>query len=207
MPAATAAAAPPDEPAGDSLSSKGCRATGPSRGSLASAMPNSGTVVVPKKFSPALRSRAASSESSSSGASAQAREPRRIGRPAQGPPRSLNSDGTPAKGAFSGLVSTAVTLLRPSSASRYAMAPRGRHFSAASTAASIASRVVKTPFAIASASAVASCCFISSATSAAVNVYYLGSAGFGSILKVPALISARRASILASTSAGAAPLT
>src|SRR5262245_50231375 len=97
MPAATAAAAPPDDPPGVREGSSGLRAIGPMTGSLASDRPNSGLVVRPKGQKPAWRKRLARSESALEGSRAKRREPAVTGRPAKGPPRSLARVGTPAK--------------------------------------------------------------------------------------------------------------
>src|SRR5258708_12949414 len=98
IPAATAAAAPPEEPPGVRLRSSGLRAIGPITGSLASDRPNSGTVLVPNSTRPAARMRPPSSESALSGKSGKALEPQIIGRPAAVAPRSFIRNGTPTNG-------------------------------------------------------------------------------------------------------------
>ena len=57
IPAATAAAAPPDEPPGVRPRSHGLRAGPPWRGSVVGRIPNSGSFVVPTTTKPAARSR------------------------------------------------------------------------------------------------------------------------------------------------------
>ena len=57
MPAATAAAAPPDEPPGVRCRSQGLRVGPKSRASLVGRMPYSGSVVVPTITKPASRRR------------------------------------------------------------------------------------------------------------------------------------------------------
>ncbi len=57
MPAATAAAAPPDEPPGVRSVSQGLRAGPKRRGSVTGRIPNSGMLVLPTSTKPASRSR------------------------------------------------------------------------------------------------------------------------------------------------------
>src|SRR3954463_14307169 len=59
MPAATAAAEPPDEPPVECSGFHGVRAGGKPRGSVVTVVPSSGTFVRPKVMNPAARNRSA----------------------------------------------------------------------------------------------------------------------------------------------------
>ena len=95
MPAATAAAAPPDEPPGVSAGLSGLRASGPIIGSLDNARPNSGTVVRPNGISPACQNRLARSKSRFPAIGGIDREPHMVARPLAVAPRSFIRNGTP----------------------------------------------------------------------------------------------------------------
>jgi hypothetical protein len=96
MPAATAAAVPPDEPPGVFAGFHGLRVI-PVSGELVSPLqPNSGVVVLPRITGPASRRRAAAGASTSHGCSGSTlREPRRVGQPLTRI-RSLIETGTPS---------------------------------------------------------------------------------------------------------------
>ena len=96
MPAATAAAVPPDEPPGVFAGFHGLRVM-PVRGELVSPLqPNSGVVVLPRITAPASRSRAVAGASTSHACfGSTVREPRKVGQPLARI-RSLIETGTPS---------------------------------------------------------------------------------------------------------------
>ena len=96
MPAATAAAVPPDEPPGVLLKSQGLRVM-PVSGELVSPLqPNSGVLVLPSSTAPASRSRAVAGASTSQGCfGSTVRLPRNVGQP-RVRIRSLIEVGTPS---------------------------------------------------------------------------------------------------------------
>ena len=98
MPAATAAAVPPDEPPGVLLGSHGLRVM-PVSGELVSPLqPNSGVPVLPSSTAPASRRRAVAGASTSQGWSGSTvRLPRSVGQP-RVRIRSLIDAGTPSSG-------------------------------------------------------------------------------------------------------------
>ena len=81
MPAATAAAEPPEEPPGVRVGSQGLRAGPQACGSVTFLAPNSGVLVLPKMTSPASRQRRTTSASSGAGTAFSARLPPEEGRP------------------------------------------------------------------------------------------------------------------------------
>ena len=97
MPAATAAAAPPEEPPGVLARFQGLRVR-PVSGELVSPLqPNSGVVVLPSSTAPASRSLAVTGASTSQGwAGSTVRLPRRVGQP-RVRIRSLIDTGTPSR--------------------------------------------------------------------------------------------------------------
>ena len=98
IPAATAAAAPPEDPPGVWSVSQGLRA-GPKRcGSVMPLAPNSGVLVLPKTCSPASIHRCTTVAVSVAGRSASARLPPLVGTPARCWCRSFSRNGTPSKG-------------------------------------------------------------------------------------------------------------
>ena len=98
MPAATAAAEPPEEPPGVWSVSQGLR-VGPYRcGSVTPLAPNSGLLVLPNTTRPASTQRRTTSAVSAAGTRASARLPPLVGIPARSWWRSLSRNGTPAKG-------------------------------------------------------------------------------------------------------------
>ena len=96
MPAATAAAVPPEDPPGVLLKSQGLRVM-PVSGELVSPLqPNSGVVVLPSSTAPASRSRAVAGASTSQGCfGSTVRLPRSVGQP-RVRIRSLIEVGTPS---------------------------------------------------------------------------------------------------------------
>ena len=96
IPAATAAAEPPEDPPAVSRGSTGLRVM-PCRGlSVTAFHASSGVVVLPRKTMPSARSRAATGESTSHGWSgSMALDPRRVGQPAVRK-MSLMETGTPS---------------------------------------------------------------------------------------------------------------
>ena len=97
MPAAVAAAAPPDDPPGVRSVSQGLRAGPKRRGSLTGRIPNSGMFVLPTITKPASRSRRTTNASCSGTKSPNMSEPIVSGMPATAAV-SLTAIGTPAKG-------------------------------------------------------------------------------------------------------------
>lgn len=98
IPAATAAADPPDEPPGVWSRFQGLR-VGPNRcGSVTPLAPNSDVLVLPKITNPASSQRSTTMSLWAAGFRDQAREPQVIGHPVSDWPRSLSRNGTPAKG-------------------------------------------------------------------------------------------------------------
>src|SRR5690606_5997465 len=81
MPAATAAAEPPEDPPVVRLGSQGLRAGPQASGSAMLLATNSGVLVLPKITSPASRQRRTTSASSGAGTSFSARQPPDEGRP------------------------------------------------------------------------------------------------------------------------------
>ena len=198
IPAATAAAAPPEDPPAVSSGARGLRQGGCPSGSDASDRPNSGLVVRPKGTRPALRKRAPRSDSACGSAAITSREPDRGGKPRNGPPRSLASVGTPAKGMLarigseSSRESMAEAAARPRAGSAYETAPSAALSESAAREASRASPAVSAPLPMASARAVASGCISR----------YFGSAMSRGTSNSPALMAVRTFSISATASAG-----
>src|SRR5438270_306723 len=96
MPAAMAAALPPEEPPGVRVVSHGLRVVPKTALSVCGFQPNSGVLVLPTMTAPAARRRATSTESSAAdGSSRYATDPWLVGRPAASS-RSLTPIGTPA---------------------------------------------------------------------------------------------------------------
>src|SRR6202040_2542491 len=96
-PAATAAAAPPDEPPGVRRRSHGLAVRPNSGASVKHLWPNSGVVVLPTRIAPAAFSRATAVESAAGTLSASATEPKVVRTPAV-LTRSLTANGTPCSG-------------------------------------------------------------------------------------------------------------
>ena len=173
MPAATAAAAPPDDPPGVRVGSSGLRAIGPIRGSDASDSPNSGMVVTPNGLSPARLKRLARSESSvEAGASASAAAPQRTASPAAAEPRSFMRKGRPGNGIAvarrdpaSSSRSIACARSRAGSASVRQIAPRSAQAAARSSEASRAAAAVVARDRMAAAISLASAAVASRVTS------------------------------------------
>lgn len=82
MPAATAAAEPPDDPPGVRVRSHGLRAGPQASGSLMALAPNSGRLVLPKIARPASSQRWTTVECSAAGTDCNDRDPLEVGRPA-----------------------------------------------------------------------------------------------------------------------------
>ncbi len=82
MPAATAAADPPDDPPGVRVTSHGLRAGPQATGSVMPLAPNSGVLVLPKTTSPASIQRCTTVACSAAGSRISAREPLELGSPA-----------------------------------------------------------------------------------------------------------------------------
>ena len=97
MPAATAAAAPPDEPPGVRSVSQGLRVGPKRRGSVTGRIPNSGMLVLPTSTKPASRRRRTTKESCCGTKSPNRSEPIVNGMPATAAV-SLIAIGTPANG-------------------------------------------------------------------------------------------------------------
>src|SRR5207253_5989493 len=93
-PAATAAAAPPDDPPGVRDRSQGLAVRPNSGASVKHLWPNSGVVVLPTRIAPAALSRATEGESASGTLSASATEPNVVRTPLV-LTRSLAANGTP----------------------------------------------------------------------------------------------------------------
>ena len=107
MPAATAAADPPEEPPALRAGFHGLRQTGPMAGSVDKFSPNSGTVVLPKGTNPPALKRAISVLSwvSTGACCAKWRQLARPLPPASAAPRSFTKKGTPASVARGGSAS------------------------------------------------------------------------------------------------------
>ncbi len=98
MPAASAAAAPPDEPPGECAGFHGLRVTPASGESVMPFQPNSGVVVLPSMTAPASRSRATDGQSTSQAWSGSTvSEPLSVGQPLVST-MSLMVSGTPSSG-------------------------------------------------------------------------------------------------------------
>lgn len=82
IPAATAAAEPPEDPPGVRCRSHGLRAAPQTAGSEIAFAPNSGRLVLPKMTSPASIQRATTVACSATGNDLNACEPYEVGRPA-----------------------------------------------------------------------------------------------------------------------------
>ena len=82
MPAATAAADPPEEPPGVRARSHGLRAGPHATGSVIPFAPNSGVLVLPKMTRPASIQRWTTVACAAAGVDISAREPLEVGRPA-----------------------------------------------------------------------------------------------------------------------------
>ena len=99
MPAATAAALPPElPPALRRPGAKGVLVGPKARLSVVARWPSSGTLVVPTITAPAACSRSTSSEGAVTGPRATAPQPRRTGVPGTRSPRSFTATGTPSSG-------------------------------------------------------------------------------------------------------------
>jgi hypothetical protein len=98
IPAATAAAAPPEDPPAECVVRQGLRVGPNSTDSVDVVMPNSGDADLPKSTSPAFRYRATSSLSRSGMKSSKSRDPLVMRTPAQAACRSLIRNGTPRRG-------------------------------------------------------------------------------------------------------------
>src|SRR5207249_1092322 len=96
-PAATAAAAPPDDPPGVRDRSQGFAVRPNNGASVKHLWPNSGVVVLPTRIAPAALSRATAGESVVGMLSASATEPKVVRTPAV-LTRSLTANGTPCSG-------------------------------------------------------------------------------------------------------------
>jgi hypothetical protein len=113
MPAATAAAAPPDEPPGVRPRSHGFRTAPKRRGSDTGRIPNSGMFVLPTMTKPAAFSRRTTNESWVGLYPPKSSEPMARGIPATAAP-SLTAMGTPAKGLGSSRPTAAAAARAPS---------------------------------------------------------------------------------------------
>src|SRR5690606_19205373 len=101
IPAATAAAEPPEEPPGERLRSHGLWVGPKASGSVTGLIPNSGELVRPNTTSPASSQRCTTSAVSAEVTLRSAREPADETVPAHSCPRSLSRNGTPASGPLS----------------------------------------------------------------------------------------------------------
>lgn len=153
IPAATAAADPPELPPGVRAGSHGLRVGPPSAGSVTARAPNSGVAVRPNTTSPASVQRRTTVDVSGRGRSASGREPDAVGTPAMCWARSFTRNGTPANGPLSG--PRARERAASSSRSRMALMP-GSTASARATAASSRSAALTSPAATSAASPTAS---------------------------------------------------
>lgn len=216
IPAATAAALPPDEPPALKVRSNGLRHRGPAAGSLDRDRPNSGTVVAPKGRNPAARNRTARSLSASADEPPSAAEPARMGIPEKGPPKSLTNMGTPENGAFCKLPSG-----RAASEPSQQIVPRSSNCAALARASFIACSPLSAPAEIAAANAVASSgaepsqAVMASRAVVARDISLLvihsvnqaGSSKLRATSNSPAMMAARTSCILANASAGTSSAT
>ena len=156
MPAATAAAAPPDEPPGVCLRSHGLRVT-PNGESVVPNTHSSGVRVRPTTTAPAARNRRTTSWSAGCGASEVAWLPMRVGSPVTAT-LSLIAIGTPASGrsARRSYASTASASISAASARTTWNAPiAGSRSAMHASASAVAARAVISPARTAAAIAVA----------------------------------------------------
>ena len=126
-PAATAAAAPPEEPPGVLSRFHGLRVTPVSGLMVTGPVPYSGTVFLPRMTAPPSRSRATAAQSSAAGRSSDRSEPQRVGMPATFSV-SLTVSGTPSTGP-----SADPAAQRPADASAAARAPASSRWQTALT--------------------------------------------------------------------------
>ena len=98
IPAATAAALPPEEPPGVRSRFQGLWAAPKRSGSVTGRMPSSGQLVLPTTIAPAARRRRTTAESCVGIQSSSAAMPTVVRTPSVIEPRSLISTGTPASG-------------------------------------------------------------------------------------------------------------
>jgi len=161
-PAATATAAPPDDPPGVNDGSQGLRAGKRSSGALSSARPKGGVAVRPNGISPAWR-KAEKRWLSCMGRTAcerSAAAPAAGGRPLAAAPRSFARKGTPWNGArlpaATASASAAFASARANAASRKTTAPNPAWVWQAVRLASITARALMRPSEMAAARAVAS---------------------------------------------------
>ena len=154
MPAATAAAEPPDEPPVECSGFHGLRAGGKPRGSVVTVVPSSGTLVRPRVMKPAARNRSARYDVTGRLTSCKARRPWAVGSPATWAPRSFSRNGTPRNGPSG--TSPAASCLAASKRGRITASSWGFVASMRAIAASTSSLGEASPERTSSACAVAS---------------------------------------------------